>query len=291
MTIYIFHHFLLTLKRSYAILGAVIKMLESKGFNIKEISSVALIQPKENEERIIHYGNKTSRYQLIYKLSGEVITHFNNKVFHIKPDEAYIIPKSQNADYYIERTIPGDCIDIFFDTDASLGENLFLLDFGDNIKILNLFQRVYRLWILKSDGYYFKCMAAVYEILYEMLLKSEQYSSKSKLKKLEAGLDYIHSNLYGEIDYNLPSKMCGISYTYFKKLFIERFGVPPVQYVNNMRLERSAELLLTDKYSIGEIAKMCGFENVYYFSKKFKEKYLCPPTLYNRSQRDRPYRI
>lgn len=258
-------------------------MFADKGFNIKEIASVALIKPNENESRIIHYGDKTARYQLIYKLSGEVITHFNKKVFHIKPDAVYIIPKSQNADYYIERTVPGDCIDIFFDTDASLGENLLLLDFGENIKILNLFQKVYRLWIAKSDGYYFKCMSAVYEILYEMQLKSEQYASKSKYKKLEAGLDYIHNNLYGEIDYHLPSKICGISYTYFKKLFTERFGVPPVQYVNNMRLERSAELLLTNNYSVGEIAKLCGFENIYYFSKKFKEKYQLSPTDYKRT--------
>lgn len=259
-------------------------MFENKGFNIKEIYSVALIKPQKNESGIIHYGNKTLRSQLIYKLSGEVITHFNKKVFHIKPGMVYIIPKSENADYYIERAIPGDCIDIFFDTDISLGENLVLLDFDENVKILNLFQKIYNLWIKKYNGYYFKCMSAVYEILYEMLLKSEQYSPKSKYKMLEPGIEYIHNNLYDDIDYKLPSKICGISYTYFKKLFIEKFGVSPIRYVNNMRLERSRELLLTNKYSVGEIAKICGFENTYYFSKKFKEKYQASPTAYKNSE-------
>ena len=42
--------------------------------------------------------------------------------------------------------------------------------------------------------------------------------------------------------------------------------------MKKMRLERNRELLLTNKYSVGEIAKMCEFENTYYFSKKFKEK-------------------
>ena len=208
-------------------------MFENKGFNIKEISSVALIKPKENESRIIHYGNKTPRYELIYKLSGEVIIHFNKKVFQIKPGAVYIIPKSENADYYIERTIFGDCIDIFFDIDISLGENLILFDFDKNNKILNLFQKIHKLWLIKPHGYYFKCMSATYEILYEMLLKGEQYSPKNKYKKLEPGIEYIHNNLYDDIDYNLPSEICGISYTYFKKLFIEKFGVPPVRYVNN----------------------------------------------------------
>ena len=259
-------------------------MFENKGFNIKEISSVDLIKPKETKRKTIHYGNKTSRYELIYKLSGESITHFNKKSYHIKPGMVYILPKSENADYYVERIIPGDCIDIFFDTDIPSGENLFLLDFDENIKILNLFQKIYKLWLTKPNGYYFKCMSAVYEILYEMLLKSEQYSPKSKYKKLEPGIEYIHNNLYDDIDYNLPSKICGISYTYFKKLFIEKFGVPPVRYVNNIRLERSRELLLTNKYSVGEIAKMCGFENTYYFSKKFKEKYQSSPTAYKNSE-------
>ena len=260
-------------------------MFENKGFNIKEISSVDLIKPKETKRKTIHYGNKTSRYELIYKLSGETITHFNKKSYHIKPGMVYILPKSENADYYVERIIPGDCIDIFFDTDIPSGENLFLLDFDENIKILNLFGKIYKLWLTKPDGYYFKCMSAVYEILYEMLLKSEQYSPKSKYKKLEPGIEYIHNNLYGDIDYNLPSEICKISYTYFKKLFIERFGVPPVRYVNNMRLERSRELLLMNKYSVGEIAKMCGFEDTYYFSKKFKEKYQVSPTAYKNSER------
>ena len=81
-------------------------------------------------------------------------------------------------------------------------------------------------------------MPAVYEVLYEMLLKSEQYSPKSKYKKLEPGIEYIHNNLYTDIDYNLPSEICGISYTYFKKLFIEKFGVPPVRYEKNATWEK-----------------------------------------------------
>ena len=258
------------------------KMFKNKNFNIKEILSVDLIKPKKSEGKIVHYGKKIPRYELIYKLSGEVLTHFNKNVFHIKPGMVYIIPKSNDADYYIERTIPGDCIDIFFDTDITLGESLITINFDEDYKIQNLFKKIYKLWITKPSGYYFKCMSATYELLYEMISKNEQYSPKSKYKTIEKGIEYLHNNLYTNINYKRPSELCGISYTYFKKLFIEKFGVPPVQYVNNIRLDRSSELLLTNNYSIGEIAKMCGFENVYYFSKKFKEKYRLSPTAYNK---------
>lgn len=257
-------------------------MFKNRDFNLKEISSVALIEPKPTECKMIHYSKKIPRHELIFKLSGEVITHFNQKTFRIKPGMVYIIPKSENVDYYIERTIPGDCIDIFFDTDIPLGKDLMLFNFENDSRIQQLFQKTYKLWLTKPSGYYFKCMSATYEILYEITLKSEQYSPKSKFKAIEKGVTYLHNNLYTTIDYKMPSKLCSISYTYFKKLFIERFGVPPVQYVNNMRLERSCELILINKYSLGEIAKMCGFENVYYFSKKFKEKYQLSPTAYKK---------
>lgn len=264
-------------------MNTVMKMFENKNFNIKEILSVDLIKPKASEGKTIHYSRKIPIYELIYKLSGEVLTHFNENVFHIKSGMVYIIPKSNNADYYIERTIPGDCIDIFFDTDVTLNENLIVFDFKENKKIQDLFQKIYKHWITKPSGYYFKCMSMTYEILYEIISKSEQYSPKNKYRKIEKGIEYLHNNLYTNIDYKMPSELCGISYTYFKKLFIEKFGVPPVQYVNNIRLERSSELLLTNKHSIGEISKMCGFENVYYFSKKFKEKYQLSPMTYKNS--------
>lgn len=258
-------------------------MFESKNVCVKEITSVILVKAKENEGRIIHYGDKIQRCELIYKLSGEVITHFNKKVYHIKPGEVYILPKTGNADYFIERIAPGDCIDIFFDTDASFGEDLLLFDFRDHMKVRNLFQKIYGLWLTKPEGYEWKGMSAVYEILYEMLLKKEQSAAKSKFKKLEPGIEYLHSHLYDTIDYKRPSEACGISYTYFKKLFIEKFGVPPIRYVTEMRLERSKELLLTKIYTVSEVAQMCGFESIYYFSKKFKEKYQCTPTAYKNS--------
>lgn len=260
------------------------KMLENKNFNIKEIFSVDLVKPKSSEGKIIRYGRKIPRFELIYKLSGEVITHFNKEIFQIKQGNVYIIPKADGAEYYIERTDPGDCIDIFFDADISLGDNLIMFDFKEDNKIQSLFQKIHTLWITKPNGYYFKCMSVIYEILYEIILKQEQYSPKSKYRVIEKGVEYLHNNLYGDIDYQKPSQLCGISYTYFKKLFIEKFGMPPVQYVTELRLERSRELLLTNKYRVGEIAEICGFKNAYYFSKKFKEAYRISPTDLKRSE-------
>ena len=257
-------------------------MFENQNINIKEIGSAVYVRPNK-EEKHVRYGNDSAKlYQLVYKISGTAVIHFNGEIFKTVPGTVYIIPKCENPDYYVERPEVGECIDIFFDTDTAFLQNIYSLNFGENIKIKNLFQNIYKLWITKPQGYYCKCLSAVYEILYEMILRGNKYILNSKYKIIEPGIKYIHNNLYNEIDFYVPSQICGISYTYFKKLFIEKFGVPPVRYVNSLRLERSRELLLLNQYSVNEIAKMCGFENTYYFLKKFKEKYRFAPTVYKK---------
>ncbi len=258
-------------------------MLNEQNPNITGIYAISLIRPDKTEKKR-RYDKLVPRYQLNYKVSGEVLTHVNEKTARITPGTVYILPKCDNADYYIERTEIGDCIDIFFDTDLILTEELFCLDFSSNPRIYDLFQKAYKLWISKTDGYYYKALSITYEILYEMILKSKKYTPNSNFVKIEKGIEYIQKHLYDtSINYYLPSKICGISYTYFKKLFIEKFGVPPIQYVTALRLERARELLLTYRYSVNEIAALCGFENVYYFSKKFKEKYQYAPTIYKKA--------
>ncbi len=57
-----------------------------------------------------------------------------------------------------------------------------------------------------------------------------------------------------------------MSDTYFRKLFVERFSVTPLKYINRLKLNYAKELLLSDYYTVEEIAEKCGFNNINYFS-------------------------
>ena len=74
-----------------------------------------------------------------------------------------------------------------------------------------------------------------------------------------------------KFDYENLISLSGLSYSYFKKLFIDKYGCPPVKYITKLKINRACELLMTGKFSISEIANLCGFENVYYFSNVFKK--------------------
>ncbi len=54
----------------------------------------------------------------------------------------------------------------------------------------------------------------------------------------------------------------------------------PVKYITQLRVEKAKELLITNRYKVSEIAEMCGFENVYYFSNVFKKQVGVSPKTY-----------
>lgn len=57
-------------------------------------------------------------------------------------------------------------------------------------------------------------------------------------------------------------------------------GMPPADYVRQMRLQLAAELLLTHQYTVTEVAERSGFNDAKYFREVFKKYYGVSPTQY-----------
>ncbi len=248
---------------------------------ISEIYSVVYVKPGHPDKKQSRYGPRMYKYELVYKLSGECITTFNGKVLHNLPHTMEFLPKTDNADYTVDIIKQGECIDIHFDTESPMPEQAMFFDVTENKRLEELFRKIYFLWVGRKEGYEYKCMSIMYDILSELSKKQTNYIPGDKYALIEKGIDYLREHcLDKEIDFYEPSRLCGISYTYFKRLFISKFGVPPVRYIIKLKLEYSLDLVSSKRYSVGEIAQMCGFDSVYYFSKKFKEAYGVSPTNY-----------
>ena len=57
------------------------------------------------------------------------------------------------------------------------------------------------------------------------------------------------------------------------RLFKSATGLTPLQTVKLARLDRAALLLGRSNYSVGEVARLCGFASPFHFSRVFKENY------------------
>ena len=68
----------------------------------------------------------------------------------------------------------------------------------------------------------------------------------------------------------------------FGDVFKTLYNITPNRYVISRRMEFAKELLSAGYIPIGEIAYLCGFSDIYYFSKVFKNETGVSPSEYKK---------
>ncbi len=96
-----------------------------------------------------------------------------------------------------------------------------------------------------------------------------------------------------DIHFQMDELIRSTSYSpnHFRKLFKEQCGCSPLQYFNQLKVQLAKQQILQHKtvMTMNEIARACGFEDPYYFSRVFK-KYagLSPMQFYKQSSEPMP---
>ncbi len=212
----------------------------------------------------------SATYELIYRLSGKTVSNVDGTVFHTAPGNLQYLPKGiAKIKYEVETVEIGECIDIFFDTDIPLTPEPFCIDSIYTSDFSDLFQTISQIWTIKEPGYYQEAMSVLYKIL-SLLLKSSTESSH--YRKIKPGIDFLNEQycLY-DIHPHQASKLCNMSYSYFRRLFVHCMGTSPGKYIIGKKIVRAKELLSSGQYNVTETAEAVGFSDIYYFSHVFKK--------------------
>ena len=89
----------------------------------------------------------------------------------------------------------------------------------------------------------------------------------SALRKAER---YIWENYTRKLSLKEIAAVSGLSAPYFSTVFKEEMGENLSNYLNRLRVEKAASMLVTTEMPISEVAIACGFEDQSWFSKIFK---------------------
>ncbi|MDR2607956.1 MAG: helix-turn-helix domain-containing protein [Treponema sp.] len=111
----------------------------------------------------------------------------------------------------------------------------------------------------------------------------------SALRKAER---FIWDNCHRKLSLDEVAGISGLSAPYFSTVFKEEMGECLCNYINRLRSEKAAALLLESSMSINEICNICGFKDQSWFSKIFKGYMGMSPGRYRESsnhQRRSPY--
>jgi signal transduction histidine kinase/ligand-binding sensor domain-containing protein/CheY-like chemotaxis protein/AraC-like DNA-binding protein len=100
---------------------------------------------------------------------------------------------------------------------------------------------------------------------------------------LKSLVDLITENCR-DSDFNVDMLVKGtaLGRTVFYNKIKSLTGMSPVGFLRNTRLQIAAQYLVSGGYNVSEAAYACGFNDLKYFSKKFKERYKVSPSQYGR---------
>jgi AraC-like DNA-binding protein len=87
----------------------------------------------------------------------------------------------------------------------------------------------------------------------------------------EYAAEYIDTHCCSPLDLGSIAGRMGYHSSYFSRKFGEHFGISPMRYLRRCRINRAKELLSAGR-DIAASADACGFSDVHYFYRVFKEE-------------------
>ncbi|MCI2048091.1 MAG: response regulator [Lachnospiraceae bacterium] len=108
----------------------------------------------------------------------------------------------------------------------------------------------------------------------------EEGSTKLEIMK-QAIDDYLLSHYRdASLSMTLIEKDLGFDSSYLRKVYKMKTGITIMQKLEDIRINRAKQLLLSGRYQHQEITEMVGFSDPFYFSKRFKQICGVTPTEY-----------
>ncbi len=112
------------------------------------------------------------------------------------------------------------------------------------------------------------------------------YSNQFQIDTVIATKNFIDGNSEKDLNLNLLSKILFTSKYHLQRLFKRHYGLTPKQYLINIRINKSKELMKKG-VSVTETCFAVGFESLGSFSSLFKSRTGRPPIQYIKEQLSR----
>ena len=233
-----------------------------------------------------------SEIELLRILDGELSVKLNTTTYHAKAGDVFFV-NSQTVHSATPDNCTYECIVMHLDcfktqTDSCrhfiesiYNQEYAVLEYeasadSDFSKALN---RFFDSMKEGGEGQQFVAMGALYAFLGVIVSKrlytagniNGASSGNTNVPKLKKVLTFIRENYDAQISLKDMSATINMSTKYFCYFFKNMTGHTPNNYLNLYRIERAAQKLISTDESITEIAFSCGFNDLSYFIKAFKQ--------------------
>lgn len=246
---------------------------------IQPVSGLYVHTPKNGN---ISFPNRNFHALVMYKTG---ICDYRYETFSFQAEPGSILFLPEGLPYAIFPKGESDCMCFNFHCPEMLHRAPFCIKPEDHSHIQFFFDRCIKRWIDHEIGYKFQCLSDLFLIFAELQRNDgHDISKRHTIMELQKAYTYIHEH------YRMPhlkiaeiARICNMSERSFRSKFTYAYNVPPMKYITNLRMAYAVELLKSAEFlSITDIAAACGYNDLFYFSRLFKEYYHVSPNHYKK---------
>jgi AraC-like DNA-binding protein len=224
-------------------------------------------------------------YELVYYVSGAGLTRLDHVEYCYEPNTYTIIPPGIPHDE--RRNLNTEVIFVGFNLERKELPPLQSGLFRDSpeLPILALLQNMRGEMQEKITFFTQKLDLKISELLIEHLrsFRSGESDGLTGTENMLYVRTFMDENFNQKISIEELAEMAGYSYDHFRHLFKKKFGVSPIKYLLEKRLETARNLLRYSTLSVTAIAMECGFSNDAQFSMIFKREIGETPSDFRRN--------
>ncbi len=146
--------------------------------------------------------------------------------------------------------------------------------------LFKCFRQIALLYKEQEFGYELALKSLLLQSVFLLLPYSDRTpsaGSNPSSDKLKIVLDYVSIHYADTILVSDLAGLCYFSEYHFMRFFKKHMHMTCMQYINNVRLEKSVEQFEHGNTSILDVSLSVGFHNLSYFHRAFKKKYHMTP--------------
>lgn len=222
-----------------------------------------------------------------FVMEGEGFITVDGFSYDVKEGDTYIIPPSVH--YYYDSQPKNPMNKLWLHYDGTLVEPL-LRFFGLQSKVLlfktsasfDIMDRIHKTCLTHNDVHSLQSETNV--LLFQLLelLANSLYTLRPPENKIEAVQKYIDVNPSQNITAKTLAEISGQSVDHTLRLFKQKYGVTPHQYLLHRKIELAKFYLQVTDYGIEQIASELSFCDGTHFSRTFFQKTKQKPSTYKR---------
>lgn len=220
-------------------------------------------------------------------LEGECFLSIDDFSYIIHPGQLAYLPKGRRRTYtHVSERF--SMYEMAFSAQAN-GQNLmetlgltgqgFVVDIADQAEMSGLFERSHRKEMYKNPLYDVGWCANIINII-RLYAEAYERQNGKESRIFQPVLEYMARHMG---DSMMMEELAALAYmqpTYFIRRFRRCFGLPPMAYLNRMRIYKAMRLLAGSELTIEQIAHEVGIQDASYFARVFRKQTNATPSEY-----------